>query len=334
MVLVAIIFALGAFGVEIPEFVSSIAIQVIVMFAIPFALYTLMISKNPKQTFKDAGFKKISFKMIVLSLLIGIILYSLNTFVSSYVASLLKIFGYEKFSSSIQEEFSYTLLFKEFVFTCIFPGIFEEFLHRGILLHAGKKCGNTRYCLILSSVLFGLMHLNIYQFGYATVLGFLIGYIGIVSDSIYPCMIIHFTNNFLSTYFAYGTSQNWPLVSVVEIAETFLYNNLVTYILVSCLLIYFFVVCYIYLSKKMLRERTKYEVSKIIKYLKLNYLSVEEAKSKINLANNIIAQCESSNIATNLPNGTKFSLLEKLFYITSIVMGGLIVISSFIWGII
>ena len=190
--LVVLLFIFGHLGLIQNEILSSFLIQIVVMFAIPLLMYTLLVSKNCKQTFADTGFKKISKNMIFLTIGLGFILYFLNQFVATIFQSIVSLFGYEKISSSTQVILDYKFLLKELILSCILPGICEEVLHRGIILHAGKKTTNPRYVLLISSILFGLMHLNINQFFYAAILGYLIGMVGIISDSIYPCMIIHF----------------------------------------------------------------------------------------------------------------------------------------------
>ena len=94
--LVAIIFMLGGFGLIKNEFLSAFLIQCVVLFGIPLLLYSLMVSKNLKQTFADTGFKKISGKMLLYSFLLGVILYIVNAFVASTFSSILTWLGYEQ----------------------------------------------------------------------------------------------------------------------------------------------------------------------------------------------------------------------------------------------
>ena len=194
IVLVAVVFIFGHLGLIESDILSATLIQIVVMFAIPLLMYTLLVSKNLKQTFADTGFKKISKKMILITIGIGFVLYFLNQFVATIFQSIVALFGYESISSSQKIVIDAEFLLKELILSCILPGICEEFLHRGMVMHAGKKTTNPRYVLLISSILFGLVHLNIKQFFYAAILGYLIGMVGIISDSIYPCMIIHFMN--------------------------------------------------------------------------------------------------------------------------------------------
>ena len=58
LIAVAIIFTLSSFGFLINDYLSTFLIQIVVMFGVPMLLYTALVSKNFKQTFKDAGFKQ------------------------------------------------------------------------------------------------------------------------------------------------------------------------------------------------------------------------------------------------------------------------------------
>lgn len=330
--LVAVIFVLGALGVVKNEFLSAFLIQCVVVFGIPLLLYTLLVSKNFKQTFADTGFKKISARMFGISVLLGVVLYAINSFVASAFSSIISLLGYETVSLGYggTQTISYLTLLKELVLSCFLPGFCEEFLHRGIMLHANKKQTNPRYALIISSILFGLMHLNINQFFYATILGGLMGYVALASDSIYPSMIIHFMNNALSTYFFYGYYMKWPLATFVNEIETMLASNSLLYIAVISLSVMVLLWLYRLLVKAIFQERAKYDIKRIITYLKANDLTIEQAQEKITQINHILKQ---SYLLNDKPK-TKQNFASQIFIISSIVLGALVTLSSFVWGII
>lgn len=330
--LVALLFIFGHLGLIENEILSSVLIQIVVMFAIPMLMYTLLVSKNFKQTLSDTGFKKISKKMILITIGLGFVLYFLNQFVASIFSSIISLFGYEKISSSAKIVLDYKFLLKELILSCILPGICEEVLHRGIIMHAGKKTTNPRYVLLISSILFGLMHLNINQFFYAAILGYLIGMVGIISDSIYPCMIIHFMNNFLGSFIYYGAKLNWPIASLLMRITDSIYASPIT--LICAMLVGIPLLFYLYkiLVKKLAKERNNIKMQAIVKELKMSNITIEEAQAKINMVNSVLAQSKSFKIVENNHN-SKPKFIEKMFIISSIILGTLITISSFIWGI-
>lgn len=330
--LVAIVFVLGSFGIVTNDFLSAFLIQCVVLFGIPLLLYSLLVSKNFKQTFIDCGFKKINAKMILISVLLGVVLFGINSFVASTFSSIISLFGYEqvKLGNSSTETLSYLTLLKELVLSCLLPAICEEFLHRGIMLHANKKYTNPRFALIISSILFGLIHLNINQFFYACILGLFIGYVALVSDSIFPSMIIHFMNNALSTYFYYGSYMKWPLATFVNNLEALIANNIILFVVFVSFSVLLLFICYKYLTKSLAQERAKMDISKIVAYLNSNKLTIEQAQEKINQINIILKQ--SYNL--HKPRKQKHCFMNYVFIISSIVLGSLITISSFIWGLI
>lgn len=327
---VAIIFALQSFGFINNEFLSAFLIQIVTMLAIPLLLYSLFFKKNFNSTLKDVGFKKISAKSVLIIIGLGFALYFLNTYVAAFFSSIITSLGYEKLSQPATVEIDSFLLFKEFLLSCILPGICEEVLHRGIMLHAGKKIHNPKYCLIISSILFGFTHLNINQFFYTAILGFLMGYVNLVCDSIYPSIIIHFMNNFLSNYFYYGTKLKLPLASFFAELEVLLLENFFVFVFtisIAVILIWHF---YKYCVKELAKERNKNEIQNILKHLKLNQLSIEQAQERINQANLILRY---KAITSHQPK-TKPTFASSIFLISSIVLGTLITLSTFIWGII
>ena len=333
MLSVAGIFLLGYFGLLQNEYLTSFLIQIVVMFAMPMLLYTLFVSKNFKKTFKDAGFKSVSFRVIIISICLGVILYFFNSFVSTFWSSFISMFGYESLGGTTNIKLDYAFLLKEFILSAILPGICEEFLHRGIMLHSAKKTSNPRYCLLISSILFGLTHLNINQFFYATILGALMGYVSLIADSIYPSIIIHFMNNFLSTFFFYGYYMDLPLAKFVREIELLLTQDLFLMIVSTLVGIILITLAFLYLVKKLSLERVKRDVKTIIKSLELEKLPIEQAQERINQANAIIEQSKNSYNIHETEN-TKLKFHDKVFVYSSIVLGAIITIMTFIWGII
>lgn len=332
MVLVALIFVLGAFGIITSDWLSTFLIQIVIMFALPILLYSLFTKTKIKDTFKTFGIKKVSPAIIGFSILLGIVLYFINSFVATVSQSFIALLGYETVSTSTTTvQFSYALLLKEFLLSAILPGICEEVLHRGLMLHAGKKQKNPHYCLIISSLLFGLMHLNINQFFYAAILGCLMGYVTLVADSIIPSMIIHFMNNALATYFYYGYYLDWPLASFINGIETALYSNIFLFIIFTTIGVCALIYLYFYFVKKIAVERSRREVQKLVHYLELNQLSITEAQSRVNEIN-VLLKKNSQNRYINRNKKPTFS--ENIFLYSSLFLGGIVTISSFIWGII
>ncbi len=334
MLCIAVIFVLGYMGIFDNSYITTFLIQIVVMFAIPLLMYSLLVTKNVKQTFRDFGFKKISASALIISVILGFVLYFINTFVANATQTIISLLGFENIGTPTTVEFNYSMLLQEFLLTAVLPGFCEEILHRGLVLNAGKKYANPRFCLLASSILFGLMHMNINQFFYATILGCLMGYASLASGSIYPSMIIHFMNNALSIYFYYGYYLDWSFASLYYEIQSLLMSNVFLFVISLSLFIALMVWLYLYLTKRLAIEKAKSDVKKIIDSLKLSNLSIEEAQVRINVANDILKKCKLSPVAESIPKGRKLYFNEKIFFYSSIVLGSLITITSFIYGLI
>ena len=76
-----------------------------------------------------------------------------------------------------------------FLLVVIAP-VFEEFLVRGIMYNALKPYG-CGMAIIISSILFGLMHGRLSMLFYTTALGFALGYIRYATNSLFVTTILH-----------------------------------------------------------------------------------------------------------------------------------------------
>ncbi len=222
LMLVQVLASLGCFNAlsdQMLEVVSSLLPQIVVMFGIPLLmlLSAQKINHEPvsvKQVFNDVGWHRISFKNIVLCLVLGVCLYILNIFVASVFGTLLQSFGYQ-YSSSDNAFSGYSGLFITIILTAVLPAICEEFLHRGVLLNGLTKQVGLRKAILWSSLLFGLMHMNVGQFFYASILGWFMAMTALSAGSLWGSVIVHFTNNALATYFSFAEELSLPGSDVI-----------------------------------------------------------------------------------------------------------------------
>ena len=84
----------------------------------------------------------------------------------------------------------------------LFPAFLEEFFFRGAIYGSLKKFGKVT-AVVVSSILFSLIHGNLVQIPFAFVAGLILGFVTAESDSIWPAIIIHFINNFMSCVIDY-----------------------------------------------------------------------------------------------------------------------------------
>lgn len=95
-----------------------------------------------------------------------------------------------------------------FLTICVGAALLEELIFRGIILEQLLKRYSFWTSIIVSSVLFGAVHLNPIQFVSATTLGIVIGWIYARSRSVWPGILIHFVNNSIPFIIGWWAQEN------------------------------------------------------------------------------------------------------------------------------
>lgn len=347
---------LNFFGKNASIYVNLI-VQVGIVFLIPLGVLMLLNKENPKQTLRYVGFRKISLKMVGWSFLMGIIMYFAVVIVSSVCSGILTMIGYKNPFASLSSYSSPENL-KSYligiVIVCVLPGFCEEFLTRGVILSGARSKMGDRVAIIISAVAFGLLHMNINQVFYTTVLGLVAGLIVYQVGSIWPAIIIHFTSNLCSitnSYLVNINAFNGGYVRLLEgiFSGTFL-SVIFKFVLISMIIVMAFGFVF---SKIYKLAKAKQMHNKIYDILKQHNIQVDkDGKTKfesdgqvfIDLKNAVLAEMASSVIVPK--NASDFlvprterdkykpSALELAFIVGGIVLTGLISVATLIWGLI
>lgn len=112
-------------------------------------------------------------------------------------------------------------LWAEMLYACIFAPLAEEILCRGLILGKLKQAMKPVFAIVLSGVLFGLIHGNLYQMVFTVPLGILLGWIAYRFDSILPTVLAHFGFNAcnyfvrLGDYFDFPAGGDWEAFFVL-----------------------------------------------------------------------------------------------------------------------
>jgi uncharacterized protein len=120
--------------------------------------------------------------------------------------------------------------------------ILEELLFRGIILDGFLKRFSPLKAILWSSLLFGLIHLNPWQFISAFILGIVIGWLYVNTRSLIPCILLHFLINTTSIVNLFYSNDPW------QTPREFIGNNL-TYGMMMVLAGVIIVISYLILQK-------------------------------------------------------------------------------------
>lgn len=331
------------------SYVLNLVLQVGLMFLMPIFLYSYFIKSKPKDTLKNFGLKKIKPSAIAISVIIGVIVFVLNIGVSSFFSFFLSLFGYEKLpTSTTASEYTVLLLLVNLLFTAVLPSICEEITHRGMLIDGYSKLGYKK-AIIFSALLFGLTHLNIDQFFYATIIGILLGFITMITGNIIPAIIIHFMNNAINVLLSYALATNPTFAQHYQsLFQTISQNNFILVISVLFFVISTLLLLLAYLVYKLFKETALSEINKLAEeatkkqlraelmdeypqVIKTNFTDIPMKISRGNKSFNIYISSQTLRHPINQVYFPKLS--EKAFFYASIIAGIFITIATFIWGI-
>lgn len=123
-------------------------------------------------------------------------------------------------------------------FTAVNAPFCEELVFRGVVYRTCRERSGAWKALWLSAILFGLMHMNFNQAGYAVVLGLGLALAVEATDSIWGSMIIHFVFNATSSLELYFISHMAPDVYETmletELSSMELQMSIGVYLIISC----------------------------------------------------------------------------------------------------
>ncbi|MEG1499545.1 MAG: type II CAAX endopeptidase family protein [Clostridia bacterium] len=342
---------------EVFGYFVNLFVQVGIMFLLPLFLYSIFNKQSGKKTFSDFKFKKINFTSVLISIGIGICVYVLNMGVATFFSVILSALGYNPNFSSQTVEATWGLFALNMLFTAVLPAFCEEFSHRGLLFKGLSSLG-TKKAIIISSVCFGLMHLNVSQFFYATVIGAILAIITLCSGSIFPAMIVHFMNNAINVYLPFAKAKDLPFGSLFEKASAYLVSGGIFMTALVTMIVFAVFGLLLFLLVKALFKQTygkrfekirKETALEVLKDELLNDGTSEQQKPQalpfsglmydeqieidgIKRIVRVRLPLEKMGLAiTPTRKGTFF---EKIFLYGVFCLGAIVTVSTFIWGVV
>ncbi len=88
------------------------------------------------------------------------------------------------------------------VSTAIVPALVEEFAIRGVAMGILRRFSDG-FAIIVSAIIFGLMHGNLVQAPFAFIVGLGLGFVAIKGGSVWLAVLVHFINNLCAVGFTY-----------------------------------------------------------------------------------------------------------------------------------
>ena len=341
----------------------TIIVQIVIMTIIPYVATKYYFAKKQKsapdslnegqvraikQMSTAMGFKKMSFKMFAIAVGLGFAMYLFNLFVASFFTGLLNIIGFRFSSGGALPWTGVSGLFIAMVMIAVLPGFCEEVTHRGFL----QKSLNARLgvvpALFWTSLLFGLMHMNIVQFFYATILGFFIGLAVMATRNLWVGVILHFMNNGVGTYLSFANENGWWGVNFhTNLMDFVLATGGMFFIAAAVWGIYILMIrcIHIWARDTYKTRRTEHVVSmiphdpalmesagKIGAHLDIFIDEVEQQVARATRHKQLMFYIDA---ATILPKRKPVNLdrTEKILLYTATVLGSVVTVFTLVWGL-
>lgn len=161
-----------------------------------------------KKSFK---FNKFNAGKFFYSFMLYVGVYILANFILNLVS---RVFPNIVTDYSVIESFlNFDNLFLAILVTAVLPACFEEILFRGVILNSFNKKYGAVTAVFVSALLFGIYHMNWLQGIFAFILGIMLGYSYIKTNSLFVPMILHFINNLIAVLMNYFEALNFYISS-------------------------------------------------------------------------------------------------------------------------
>ncbi|MDD3173715.1 MAG: type II CAAX endopeptidase family protein [Herbinix sp.] len=175
------------------------AITALSMVGIGFPIYCLMISRIPNSTRGEAR------KMSPLRFVMIFFICNGAMYITSFISSIFTvIIALLKGDTELLNPATEAIMNSNFVISLIYAAIIapiiEELIFRKLLLDKLRRFGDIP-AILMTGIAFGLFHMNLSQFFYAAVLGFIFAYVTIRTNTIKYSILLHMMINSLSTAF-------------------------------------------------------------------------------------------------------------------------------------
>lgn len=174
---------------------SNLIIVHIFSLLLPFSIMYLIAKKHYVHPLVPT--KKLGFKNSLGWVAFGIGCCVVSDFIVGLLSMISQSLGYELTQGSLLEPDSVFACVAIVFSTVLAPAVIEEFAFRCCSLGLLRKYGKG-FAVVIVSIFFGLIHGNIIQFIFATLVGLILGYITVKTDNVVVAMVVHGLNNSMS----------------------------------------------------------------------------------------------------------------------------------------
>jgi sodium transport system permease protein len=166
------------------------------VFLAPILLMTLAFTSSTKKTLLLSLPK---WRTIPAALMLAVFLHPLAIVMQSVLMQLYPVSekiknSFDKLSQILNQADLWQLL----IVIAVLPALCEELAFRGFILSGFRHIGRKWRAITLTAVFFGVVHGILQQSLLACLMGVVVGFVAVQSESILPCMVFHLAHNSLA----------------------------------------------------------------------------------------------------------------------------------------
>lgn len=182
------------------------------VYALSMAVPALVVSMCFRKRFSPfTPARPVSFGVAFFGILAAIGLCMLANIINSYISYFFTEAGLSVPEAPQTMDATPVSLLLNLFTMAVLPALLEEMIYRGYILRTLRPYGNW-YAILVSALLFGLMHGNLRQIPFAFIVGLVLGFLYVSTNNIWIPIAVHFTNNAISVlmeYFAFSLAEEW-----------------------------------------------------------------------------------------------------------------------------
>lgn len=155
---------------------------------------------------KPQSLKNMSFRLPSISNMARIILITICLIPAISLITALSTIFVDNQAAQMMSVMLTNPLWLNIIIMALVPAVCEEYLFRGIIFH-GYKERNPFRAMLLSGFLFALIHLNLSQFIYAFIMGFLFSLLVYATKTVMSSILAHFVFNAVNVMISYQNAD-------------------------------------------------------------------------------------------------------------------------------
>lgn len=191
-------------------------VSMIPMYAIFFPLMAFLLGKIKVE--KPVEKNKLSFKAMFTFFMISYAAMYISNLGGNVIARIIEAFKKSAVENSILEIATSNSLWINMIVMVICAPIMEELLFRKFIIDRTIQFGE-KTAIILSGLMFGFFHGNLYQFCYAFALGVIFGYVYVKSGQVKYTIILHMIINFMGGILGVIMLKATGMMQILELAN-------------------------------------------------------------------------------------------------------------------